>query len=56
MLKKYKKFIAAYSNKVYLDQKLARYCTFKVGGPADLLIKAETSNVLVEALKLVSGW
>lgn len=44
--------MADYGGKVYLNQPLARYCTFKVGGPADLLIKAKTSNALIEALKL----
>ncbi|MFH0912347.1 MAG: UDP-N-acetylmuramate dehydrogenase [Patescibacteria group bacterium] len=32
--------------------KLSRFCTMKVGGPADLLVEAETKSELVEALRL----
>jgi len=53
VLKRYKKFISEYSGKVYLDQSLARYCVFKVGGKADLLVKVKTSESLIEILKLV---
>lgn len=52
LLAKYQKFMADYGGKVYLNQPLARYCTFKVGGPADLLIKAKTLVELINALKL----
>lgn len=52
MLKRYQKLIAKYSGKVYLNEPLMSRCTFKVGGPADLLVKAKTSKSLIEALKL----
>lgn len=52
VVKRYQKFIADYRGKVYLNQSLARYCTFKVGGPAGLLIKAKTVLELIAALKL----
>lgn len=55
MNKEYQKFIARYCDKVLLNESLAKYCTFKVGGKADLLVKIKTSESLIKILKLVSN-
>jgi UDP-N-acetylmuramate dehydrogenase len=52
VIKKYQKFVSEYSGKVFLNESLTKYCTFEVGGSADLLIKVKTPELLVVALKL----
>ncbi|KKT51871.1 MAG: UDP-N-acetylenolpyruvoylglucosamine reductase [candidate division Kazan bacterium GW2011_GWA1_44_22] len=48
----YSQFISESPVKVARGVKLSRFCTMKVGGPADLLVEAKTKEELVEALKL----
>ena len=40
--------------KVKLDEPLARYTTFKIGGPADYFLDVESRQALIEALRLLT--
>lgn len=52
-----KKFVEAMNklfgaDKVKLEEPLAQYTTFKIGGPADMLVKPENATELAAAVKL----
>ena len=49
---KYNEFVKAYPGVIKRRASLARYCTFKIGGPADLLIEAKNPTQLVEIIRL----
>jgi UDP-N-acetylmuramate dehydrogenase len=51
-VKKYNEFVKAYPGVIKRRVPLSRYCTFKIGGPADLLIEAKNPTQLVEIIKL----
>lgn len=51
-MSKSQEFIARYPHRVREDVRLARYCTFKVGGLADLFVEADTPEELIEAVRL----
>jgi len=40
--------------KVKLDEPLARYTTFKIGGPADYFLDVESRQALIEVLRLLT--
>ena len=40
--------------KVKVDEPLARYTTFKIGGPADYFLDVESRQALIEALRLLN--
>ncbi|MBN2585138.1 UDP-N-acetylmuramate dehydrogenase [Patescibacteria group bacterium] len=50
--KKYNEFAKKYPGVIKRRVPLSRYCTFKIGGPADLLIEAKNPTQLVEIVKL----
>jgi UDP-N-acetylmuramate dehydrogenase len=50
--KKYNAFIKAYPGVIKRRVPLSRYCTFKIGGPADLLVEAKNPTQLVEIVTL----
>jgi UDP-N-acetylmuramate dehydrogenase len=50
--KKYQEFIKSYPGIIKRRVPLSRYCTFKIGGPADLLIEAKNPTQLVEIVNL----
>jgi len=50
--KKYNEFAKAYPGVIKRRAPLSRYCTFKIGGPADLLVEAKNPTQLVEIVKL----
>ena len=52
--KKYNEFTKAYPGVIKRRVPLSRYCTFKIGGPADLLIEAKNPTQLVEVIKLAN--
>ncbi|OGB74028.1 UDP-N-acetylenolpyruvoylglucosamine reductase [candidate division Kazan bacterium RBG_13_50_9] len=49
---KYRQFIKVYPGCTKEQARLSRYCTMKVGGPADLLVEANTPDELISAVKL----
>src|SRR4030043_2011737 len=50
MEEKYKKFIEKFKE-TKLNEPMAKYTNFKVGGPADLLFEAKSSDELAEVVK-----
>lgn len=50
--KKYQEFVKNYPGIIKRRIPLSRYCTFKIGGPADLLIEAKNPAQLIEIVKL----
>ena len=52
MKKIYLKFISECPIKVARGVKLSRFCTMKVGGPADLFVEAKTPSELIEVLRI----
>ncbi|MFQ5708574.1 MAG: UDP-N-acetylmuramate dehydrogenase [bacterium] len=42
-------------NRILKHEPLARYCNWKVGGPADLFLQVETTSELVAAIQLAFG-
>lgn len=53
MAQKYSKIIEKLGqNRVKLNEPLARYTTFKIGGPADLFYEAKTEKEIIEAVRL----
>ncbi len=46
-----KKFIQTFADRITTDVPLARYTTFKIGGPADLFYEAKTTEELVHIVK-----
>lgn len=49
---KYQQFIKQFPHSVKTRVPLSRYCTFKVGGMADLLVEAKSDKVLISAITL----
>jgi len=47
----YNTLIEAYPNRIRTDEPLARYTTFKIGGPADLFFEAKTAEELVSVVR-----
>ncbi len=54
MLKKYQQFVKEFSYPVKTKVSLSRYCTFKVGGPADLLVEAKSVEILESVIALAN--
>lgn len=50
--KKYQEFAKGYPGLIKRQAPLSRYCTFKIGGPADLLVDAKNPEQLIEIIKL----
>ena len=53
-MRKYQRFIKECSVKVRQDVKLSRYCTFKIGGPADLFINIDNVGDLITIIRLAN--
>ena len=53
-MRKYQAFIEECSVKVRQNVKLSRYCTFKIGGPADLLVNIENIEDLLMVIRLAN--
>jgi len=57
MQNKYQKLITSLvKNRILLSEPLAKYTTFKIGGPADLFYKATTTAELVKAIILAKKY
>lgn len=54
MQKKYQQFIKQFPYKAKANVSLSKYCTFKVGGLADLLVEAKSNEVLISAITLAN--
>lgn len=53
-MKKYQEFIKECSVKVEQGVRLSRYCTFKIGGLADLLVNVDSAEDLVMVVRLAN--
>lgn len=51
-MKRYEQFINKFSGKILKDEVLSEHSSFKIGGPADIMVMACTADVLKEAVSM----
>ncbi len=51
-MKRYEQFLNKFSGKILKDELLAEHSSFKIGGPADIMVMAGTADVLKEAVSM----
>ncbi|MEQ8226215.1 MAG: UDP-N-acetylmuramate dehydrogenase [Candidatus Eremiobacterota bacterium] len=51
-MKRYEQFINKFSGKILKDELLSEHSSFKIGGPADIMVMAGTTDVLEESVSL----
>ena len=49
------KTLSSFGCKILKDEPLSKYCSFKIGGPADFFIEILNEQALLEFLKVMSG-
>jgi UDP-N-acetylmuramate dehydrogenase len=51
-MKRYEQFINKISGKILKDELLSEHSSFKIGGPADIMVMAGNTDILEESVSL----